>query len=451
MAKATKKSYKGTLFQRYDIWWIQFFEKNPDGKRIRFQESLGVTTKPEAIKEAEKRTGHLLLKDEIDRESVRQKRIATANEQVAQLKKDLNRVPLANVWQRFPYNETTRGSARRQLKPRVITSNRQAWEAFARWVKETRPKLKFLEDITEADAVEYSDYCRKVAKCGPRGHNVRTDVCRVIFNHAGCQPNPFAKVRRWTETKEHRDALEMADIQKILTSAIGEERLLILIGIFTGLRLGDAVNLRWEDIRAGRIWKKTAKTGREVSLQLFPIIANELAKLPKPADGKGFILPGLAAVYERDATSVSKRIRHLFEGCGIQVAEKMKGRTKAVSRRGFHSLRTTFVSICARAGVPTGAIADWCGHSPEIDRIYQRWAGKETDARILGALGQIAAMALPAPAIDVEAVELQDLDTIRKEIIRHLESADRETLDKILAMFKDRHGVETSRRRSSKL
>jgi integrase len=301
---------------------------------------------------------------------------------------------------------------------------------------EYRPKAKHIEDVSEADAIAYSDYCRNAGKCGPRGHNVRIDVCRVVFNLAGRQPNPFAKVRRWTETKEHRDALEIADIQKILNAAIGEERLLVLIGIFTGLRLGDAVNLQWQDIRDGRICKKTAKTGREVSLQLFPALGNELAKLLKPTDGKGFILPGLALVYERDASSISKRIRYLFEGCGILVAEKVTGRAKAISRRGFHSLRTTFVSLCARSGVPTGAISEWCGHSPEVDRIYQRWASKETDARILGALDKITAMTSTLnPAIDVEAREISNADTMRAEISQLLASADDETLTKVLKML----------------
>jgi integrase len=237
------------------------------------------------------------------------------------------------------------------------------------------------------------------------------EVCRVIFNLAGIKPNPFSKVRRWSENnQQHRDALELPDLQRIMAAAAGEYRLLIAIGIFTGLRLGDAVNLQWQDIHDGRIWKTTGKTGKAVSLALAPALAAELAKVERPTDCRGYVLPELAALYGRDPTAISKKIRQLFESCGIEVTEPMAGRAKAVSRRGYHALRTSFVTYCARAGIPTEAIAQWAGHSPEVDRLYQRHSGKETDARFLGVLQGVAAATLPetatAPAIVVEGREI---------------------------------------------
>jgi integrase len=296
-----------------------------------------------------------------------------------------------------------------------------------------------MQDITEADALAYSDHCRTAAKLGARGHNKRVEVCRVVFNLAGILPNPFAKVRNWTENQQHRDALELPDLQRIMAAAAGEYRLLIAVGIFTGLRLGDAVNLQWQDIHDNRIWKATQKTGKPVSLALAPALAAELAKVERPTDGRGYVLPELAALYGRDPTAVSKRIRQLFEGVGIEVTEKMAGRAKAISRRGFHSLRTSFVTYCARAGIPTEAIAQWAGHSPEVDRLYQRHSGKDTDARFLGVLQGVAMVTLPAsiqtPAIDVEGVEIEDVETLRIKLFRRLESADRETLTRILAIL----------------
>ena len=117
----------------------------------------------------------------------------------------------------------------------------------------------------------------------------------------------------------------------------------------------------------------------------------------------------------------------------------MAGRAKAKSRRGFPSLRTSFVTYCARAGIPTEAIAQWAGHSPEVDRLYQRHSGKDTDARFLGVLQGVAMVTLPAsiqtPAIDVEGVEIEDVETLRIKLFRRLESADRETLTRILAIL----------------
>lgn len=436
MPKVKKvKKYKGHIFKRGSVYWLQYSGRNADGKTIRLAESLKTESKPEAESKAEEITRLVKAKDAAALAKTWAVKLKSSTETVNALEADRNRILLVDVWQRFPYDTARRGSIVRPLKPRVAKAYQKMWEAFVAWTEEHRPGLLYIEDVTETDALAYSDYCRKVAGAGPAGLNLRMLICRTVFTLASQNPNPFAKIRKVAEAKEHRDALELSDVQKIVAAATGEIRLLIIIGCWTGLRLGDAVTLRWEDIRCGRIWKKTAKTGREVSLQVFPILADELAQIDQPADGKGYILPELAALYGRDPTAISKRVRHLFESCEIEVTEKIKGRAKAASRRGFHCLRTTFVSLCARAGVPTGAIAEWCGHSPEVDRIYQRWGSKETDARILGALQGLAQAMLPetslSPAIVVEGREITTKDQLHKIIDEMTEEAAEKLLAKL--------------------
>lgn len=434
------KTYKGTLFQRGSIWYLEYHAKNADGQTERFRESLGVTNKKDAVVEATKKTEILLLKDRGDRlENVLKERVASAREQAAQLESERNRIPLSEVWQRFPYDMAVRGNVRRPLKPKVVIKHRQLWQAFVNWATTNRPQSKYIESITPADANAYSNYCHKIADCGSRGHNDRIKICRVVFELAGMKPNPFASVQKWSETNEGRDALELIDLQKIVTAATGELRLLIMIGLFTGLRLGDAVLLSWQDIKDGRVYKVTSKNSKPVSLGIAPALASELATLPRPANNKDFIMPELAALYTKEPQRLCKKIRRLFESVGIEVVEHVPGRAKGVSRRGFHSLRTSFVSICARAGVPTELISQWAGHSPQVNAIYQKFGNKERDDRILGALDKISATTLPistsARTIEVEAVEIQDADTLRAEIIRRLNSADRDTLAKLLAML----------------
>jgi len=73
----------------------------------------------------------------------------------------------------------------------------------------------------------------------------------------------------------------------VLSRAQGNLRLLMYIGLFTGLRLGDVVNLRWENIefdpwtrevRPGLIVVKPLKTQRRDKKVEIPIHAN-LTKL----------------------------------------------------------------------------------------------------------------------------------------------------------------------------
>ncbi len=424
----------GTIYQRGGIYWLKY---TANGQRV--QTSLGTTVRREAEKKRDAIIAPIAVTDEVVKARALATKAADLETQLAVVQDAIRpRLALADVWARHPYTFGTRGSVARALKPRVAAGNSNTWQAFMDWLAEFKPTAQTVEDVTPEDAAEYSRYCLDAARLGPRGHNKRIEVCRVMFRAAGVEPNPFAAVRRQAERSEHRDALDMPDIERILAAATGEPRLLVLIGIFTGLRLGDAVTLRWENIRGGRLFKTTAKTGRDVSIMLLPVIAEELDKLQRPPTDKGYIMPELAALYARDPQAVSKLARALFEECGIQVVEGMDGRKRAVSRRGFHCLRTTFVTIAARYGVPVGAIAEWCGHSPEVNRIYQRWAGRETDDRIRLALDGVAAAVRRSSAPGAEPVAALpegDRAALLAQLQRRAEAAPLDVLRRALVML----------------
>lgn len=438
---AKSKPYLGTIYRVNKTWHLQYFTKNAANKRIRVRESLKTGNREEAVKEAARRTEFLTLKSEGNKlEKKLRERVATVNEKARYLKAQQSRIPLTEVWQRFPYDTSVRGNVRRPLKPKVILKHQQLWDAFLKWMATSRPDTKFFEEVTEADTLAYSDYCRKRLNCGPRGHNDRIKICRVICGLAGIKPNPFSAVKKWAEVNESRECLELVDLQKIMDVATGEMRLLVMIGLFTGLRLGDAATLRWRDIKDGRVYKVTGKTGKPVSLAIAPPLQAALPPLPRQSSKQIYIMPGLAELYLKEPQALCKRVRHLFESAGIEVVENIPGRARAVSRRGFHSLRTSFVSVCARAGVPTELISQWAGHSPQVNAIYQKFGNAERDARILGALNQVATVTRPSTslplAIDVDATEVQTLDAIRLEINQRLALADRETVVNILTILR---------------
>ena len=78
----------------------------------------------------------------------------------------------------------------------------------------------------------------------------------------------------------------------------------------------------------------------------------------------------------------------LFQGAGVETREKAAdGRRRVISRRGFHSLRHTFATCCAKANVPEGAVRDWLGHSSVmVTRIYEHWRMTDGQQSILAAL-----------------------------------------------------------------
>ena len=89
------------------------------------------------------------------------------------------------------------------------------------------------------------------------------------------------------------------------------------------------------------------------------------------------------------------KCKAFFGQCGIKTTEKATGqRKKAIVRVGFHSLRHSFVSLCAANNVPQVAIMELVGHgSPAMTRLYSH-AGSEEKARAIAAL--------PAMSFDVQ-------------------------------------------------
>jgi hypothetical protein len=91
------------------------------------------------------------------------------------------------------------------------------------------------------------------------------------------------------------------------------------------------------------------------------------------AHGNGgvYVMPGLAELYQRDDTTLVKRIQAVFKGCGIDTRCTVKGYSRQGVDVGFHSLRHSFVSLSANAGASLAAVQAVVGHSnPAMTRHY---------------------------------------------------------------------------------
>ena len=82
-----------------------------------------------------------------------------------------------------------------------------------------------------------------------RHHN----VLRVIFNRAMewekfDGPNPAAKVKQFRVENSRTQFLENADITRLLAACDVEIRPIVTLALLTGMRRGEIVNLRWDDI-----------------------------------------------------------------------------------------------------------------------------------------------------------------------------------------------------------
>jgi len=156
------------------------------------------------------------------------------------------------------------------------------------------------------------------------------------------------------------------------------------MGLYTGLRLGDVVTLKWSEIdfrkkRIVRVPRKTRRKGEAVTLPLHPVLEAMLHELKRTRDkGSEYVFPEDAETYETNPPLISNRIQAHFVDCGIETTEKPAAdghgprRKRAIVRVGFHSLRHSFVSLCAANNVPQVAVMELVGHnSTAVNDIYQ--------------------------------------------------------------------------------
>ena len=209
-------------------------------------------------------------------------------------------------------------------------------------------------------------------------------------------------------------------------------RVLMAIGFYTGLRLGDACTLSWEqvELRQDRIVrqpnKTRARTGKTLVIPLYPALRQILEEIPA-RDRHGPVVPDAAALYAKSRPALSKAITKLFTACEIETTVEGRG----VRRRclvGFHSLRHSFVTMCAEQGVPLAVVQELCGHgSPEIQRAYMHM-GEEVTRQAISALPDISKPEdKDQPAPQSEAEKLAAIQAVIGKKKR-LSATDREIL-----------------------
>jgi integrase len=163
---------------------------------------------------------------------------------------------------------------------------------------------------------------------------------------------------------------------KPIFNAGGEWRGLILFAYVTGTRLQDAANITWNaiDLPARLITYRAKKTGKLIAMPIHPELENYLLELAAPNSGKAFVFPKLAARNTGGRNPFDDILAH--NGTGEVTGEvlyiaKKGGQGRTVRALTFHSLRHSFNSAMANAGVSQEIRQKLTGHaSAEMNTIY---------------------------------------------------------------------------------
>jgi len=292
---------------------------------------------------------------------------------------------------------------------------------FAAWLRENHPEIVEAKDMTTNAAKEYGDHL--AAKFNGTTQKVHVVGLQRVWNVlAEKEPritqNPWRDVKKRSAEQSVRRELTKDELTRIAQTLQGDMRTAFFVGCFTGLRMSDAVNLTWEQIdlahREINVKPiKTARHGQYVAAPIVPEFFAILASVPAQAR-RGLLTPALAAEYnnERTRPNLSKRFVAEFAKAGIETQTKAdKGDDKrARNVAGFHSLRHTYVSIAAAAGIPLDTVRAVVGHSATRMTEHYFHANRQAVAlayeKFPTLFGKPAALPNPADEpIDAEVIE----------------------------------------------
>lgn len=172
--------------------------------------------------------------------------------------------------------------------------------------------------------------------------------------------------------------LEPYMMKKVLVCAAraGQDFLdLFIIGSQTGMRLKDAALLKWKKIKDGFIEiipEKTKKSGNTARIPVSKVL-NEMLRRRKHKIESEYVIPAIASYYLA-GDWVGKKSQDIFiEAIGKENIYLVKGRHRKrdTALYGFHSFRTTFMSLLAEKNISTKDAMRMMGwESPEMIKIY---------------------------------------------------------------------------------
>ncbi|MDO9542932.1 MAG: site-specific integrase, partial [Kiritimatiellia bacterium] len=198
--------------------------------------------------------------------------------------------------------------------------------------------------------------------------------------------NPWEKIARREQHDEGRRELTIVELRRVCRAAQGDLRVLIAVGIYTGLRLADAATLRWGEVDLVRgIIRRVPSKSRKGRLLTIPIHSTLHAILSKaePEKPSEYVMPDIARDYESRPTAITGRVQQLFQSCKIKTLRDRKGPClRRIVDAGYHSLRHAFVSMCAEGHVPLSVVQGLIGHTTAgmTEKYFHLSAGAATAA-----------------------------------------------------------------------
>ncbi len=380
-----KKVNSNSYYFRYQI--------NGERKTI----SLRTKNKKEAVNKAQEMIPIL----KADSKEV----IAAHVQHAKSLVKKQKQLELSNAWEIYSNhpNRATPSTKNEQL----------AYEAsFNEFVKFVKNNTIGLHEITQEMTTQFANYMR-TTELAVHTHNRKLRRIKKVFEvlkEYYTEENPFnAKslnrkareeqdnsIRRLSFTRdEEKELLEVLENEKYIVMNKPEIKVIYHLGMFTGQRFKDCILLRWDRVNLDkkRIWVKQYKTGKEVTIPIAPKLMDVLLEA-KEWKTNQYVCPNVAERYnkvDKNGKNTGNNLVNIdalrvIKWIGLEPSVKVEGRKKKVTVYGFHSLRHSFASHCAEAGIPKAVLLSILGTNSDIVDKYYTHIGDEAQEKAINAI-----------------------------------------------------------------
>jgi integrase len=155
-----------------------------------------------------------------------------------------------------------------------------------------------------------------------------------------------------------------------------------MFGAYAGCRLSDAVKMDWSAVNfdTNLLRYRQQKTKKLVEMPLHKVLLRQLEKMA--GDTVGRITPKLAVQSVPGRSGLSRQFLDIVKAAGVdmdvrEVDKTDKAKSRHFTGKSFHSLRSSFVSAMANAGVAPEIRQKLSGHTTED--AHQRYTKLEMD------------------------------------------------------------------------
>lgn len=263
-------------------------------------------------------------------------------------------------------------SKKNETEQRAYSKYRQTVYDFLAHIGAKADRL--LREITSKDIRLWRDALKRKGLSAPTvNHAIK--ILRMPFKAAHdagyIEINPSAKNQVGALKDDARnvskDVFTPEQLRALIKAAPSEDwKGAIFCGYYTGLRLRDITDLEWSavDLQAGKITVMNRKTNTDVELPIHPQFRAWLLKQTRGI-GKAPVFPTLAGKAGGGKSGLSMSFKRIMERANIKgrLLREATGEGRSQSSLSFHSLRHSFNSALANAGVAVEIRQKLTGHA----------------------------------------------------------------------------------------